>query len=417
MLVIADDFTSANDTGVLFIKNNAVVDIVLDWRKPIAVQSDVIVVNTDSRAVAIAEAALRIRTVLSLYHIENKRIYKRLIPRCEEVSIGTELESLLVNTENRIIFFCAALPSAGRTVRDGICYVNDVPLLQTEFATDPKTPICSSNVREIIKPVIEIHSAKLHSHSMLSEINHISNQHHKCIFAFDARTERDLAVIAQLGVSDSLNTSILVGSSSLAAYLPKQYYLQDSQIESERALPILFVVGSMSEKTNEQVQRLVCRREVVSVNIKVERLFTEDFVKQREIRSILTALQAGRDVVLKTESDITARKKIDALCERYGLSRAALGEKVCANLSAAVAKILQGVELRIATLFLTGGDIAIGVANVLNAVRYRVVDEIEQGVPVGYFADSRLSHIPVITKAGAFGSPNVLEKIIDFVRN
>ena len=396
MLVIADDFTSANDTGVLFIKNNAVVDIVLDWRKPIAVQSDVIVVNTDSRAVAIAEAALRIRTVLSLYHIENKRRYKRLIPRCEEVSIGTELESLLVNTENRIIFFCAALPSAGRTVRDGIC---------------------SSNVREIIKPVIEIHSAKLHSHSILSEINHISNQHHKCIFAFDARTERDLAVIAQLGVSDSLNTSILVGSSSLAAYLPKQYYLQDSQIESERALPILFVVGSMSEKTNEQVQRLVCRREVVSVNIKVERLFTEDFVKQREIRSILTALQAGRDVVLKTESDITARKKIDALCERYGLSRAALGEKVCANLSAAVAKILQGVELRIATLFLTGGDIAIGVANVLNAVRYRVVDEIEQGVPVGYFADSRLSHIPVITKAGAFGSPNVLEKIIDFVRN
>lgn len=106
MLVIADDFTSANDTGVLFIKNNAVVDIVLDWRKPIAVQSDVIVVNTDSRAVAIAEAALRIRTVLSLYHIENKRIYKRLIPRCEEVSIGTELESLLVNTENRIIFLC-----------------------------------------------------------------------------------------------------------------------------------------------------------------------------------------------------------------------------------------------------------------------------------------------------------------------
>lgn len=54
---------------------------------------------------------------------------------------------------------------------------------------------------------------------------------------------------------------------------------------------------------------MVCRREVVSVNIKVERLFTEDFVKQREIRSILTALQAGRDVVLKTESDITARKK------------------------------------------------------------------------------------------------------------
>jgi uncharacterized protein YgbK (DUF1537 family) len=35
----------------------------------------------------------------------------------------------------------AAIPSAGRTTQNGLCLVNGVPLLETEFASDPKTPV------------------------------------------------------------------------------------------------------------------------------------------------------------------------------------------------------------------------------------------------------------------------------------
>ncbi|TCP90126.1 putative sugar-binding protein [Cricetibacter osteomyelitidis] len=204
MLVIADDFTGANDTGVLFTQNNTTVDIALNWQQPISLQSDVVVVNTDSRAVSKIEAGLRVRQVICQYHTENNHIYKK-VDSTLRGNIGSELAALLTYTEFQAIFFCAALPQAGRTVHNGIGYVNNVPLLQTEFATDPKTPILSSKVAEIIAKqtalsVIEIHVEQLHSETLLSEINQIIAAHPKSIICFDARNEQGLHRIAQIPV-------------------------------------------------------------------------------------------------------------------------------------------------------------------------------------------------------------------------
>ncbi|MDU8924975.1 four-carbon acid sugar kinase family protein [Pasteurellaceae bacterium LIM206] len=73
MLVIADDFTGANDTGVLFTKHNMTVDIVLHWEQAVPSQADVIVVNTDSRAISSDCAMRRIGRILSQYSTEKKK--------------------------------------------------------------------------------------------------------------------------------------------------------------------------------------------------------------------------------------------------------------------------------------------------------------------------------------------------------
>lgn len=56
LLVIADDFTGANDTGVQFSKRGFSVDVVLDLAEPYHGCADVVVVNTDSRAIMIENA-------------------------------------------------------------------------------------------------------------------------------------------------------------------------------------------------------------------------------------------------------------------------------------------------------------------------------------------------------------------------
>ena len=50
----------------------------------------------------------------------------------------------------RMTVVAPAYPAAGRHTRDGRCYVHGVPLNQTEFASDPKTPVSRAEISEII---------------------------------------------------------------------------------------------------------------------------------------------------------------------------------------------------------------------------------------------------------------------------
>ena len=58
-------------------------------------------------------------------------------------------------------------------------------------------------------------------------------------------------------------------------------------------------------------------------------------------------------------------------------------------------------------LVLTGGDTALAVARRLGATGLRVEDEIEAGVPIGRLLGPHPYRI--VTKAGGFGSPGVLQ--------
>ena len=77
-----------------------------------------------------------------------------------------------------------------------------------------------------------------------------------------------------------------------------------------------------------------------------------------------------------------------------------------------IAEALAEVAARLAEdglvggLVLTGGDTAVGVARGLGATGLRLDDELEPGVPVGRLLGPRPYR--VVTKAGGFGSPDVL---------
>src|SRR5699024_11979432 len=61
--------------------------------------------------------------------------------------------------------------------------------------------------------------------------------------------------------------------------------------------------------------------------------------------------------------------------------------------------------------------IAMKVIKELKLSNYHIAGEIESGVPYGYFSDNDFSGIPIITKAGAFGSKYVLKNSLVFIKN
>lgn len=410
LLVIADDFTGANDTGVQFSKRGFSVDVVLDLAEPYHGCADVVVVNTDSRAMMIENAQQQVKKAFSVCH--SKHIYKKLDSTLRG-NIGAEIAACMNLSGRNIAFVCAALPQSGRTIENGICYVKGIALQETEFATDPKTPIVSSEVSTIISaqtaiPVIEIPLSQLRDTAQCrQQIQHAAQQHPQCIFSFDAVNQQDLALINRQ-IQHFSQPCIVAGSAGLAA---------DLQIGVEMTEPMLFVIASMSEITAKQVEYLKNHPKVTLIDINIDTLLTCDQYVQRITDTALDGLAHQQHIVLKTDSSTDARKNITSLCEKLGLTRRTLGEQISERLSAVATNILAQRQYRVAALFLSGGDMAIAVAKALSLSYYRIVGEIENGVPFGYFPGSALEHIPVITKAGGFGSVAVLQNTIDFVKN
>ena len=64
-----------------------------------------------------------------------------------------------------------------------------------------------------------------------------------------------------------------------------------------------------------------------------------------------------------------------------------------------------------AALYLSGGDVAMAVAEALEATGFRITDRVAQCVPYGHFAGGRWQR-PVMTKAGGFGDETTLRQVL-----
>jgi uncharacterized protein YgbK (DUF1537 family) len=71
---------------------------------------------------------------------------------------------------------------------------------------------------------------------------------------------------------------------------------------------------------------------------------------------------------------------------------------------------------RPAGLVLAGGDGALAVLTALSATGIRLNGEVESGVPLGYLTGGPNAGLPVATKAGGFGTDDILIRAAEAVR-
>nr|WP_154324534.1 four-carbon acid sugar kinase family protein [Pantoea sp. 201603H] len=415
MLVIADDFTGANDTGVQLAKKGARTEVVLGDNTKLSGRADVLVINTESRALSATAAKEKVTTALRHYSAAQHGtpvIYKK-IDSTFRGNVGAEVEALLIASQARIAIVAAAIPAAGRTTVQGECRVNQVPLAETEFATDPKTPICSSRIKTLINlqstlPVYEVGLDEIRGPMLASRLNALA-QEAVCIAVLDAESDGDLALIAQS--LEAMNQPfMLVGAAGLANALSVSFYR-----ERQKRLPVLVVAGSMSEATRRQIEFAAGDKSLGIVDIDVEQLLQNDdpAIISELVQRAVALLQQEQHCVLRTCRNDQDRLKIDNLCLRYHFTRQVLGENIGRWLGEITRQIIN--QSRIGGLFLTGGDIAIAVARALGAQGYRIEQEVTPCVPCGTFVNSDIDDLPVITKAGGFGDESTLRDALYFI--
>ncbi|WP_369308914.1 four-carbon acid sugar kinase family protein [Providencia rettgeri] len=415
LLVIADDFTGANDTGVQFAKKQARTEILLDSQQKHSWFADVVVLNTESRALTPENASEIIRGSIKpfLTTPQPPIIYKK-IDSTFRGNIGAEIETIMKAAQLSVAIVAAAIPAAGRTTVNGECLVNGVPLLDTEFASDPKTPIISSRIKTIINHqsnlgVQEVDLAVVRSSHLQQNLQELAAKQ-PVVIVIDAQNDDDLNLIAEATLA--LNQPcLLVGAAGFANALPKHSYTQE---RSE--LPLFIVAGSMSSATIEQVSyaQKHCNASVIDVEMKqiIDAATSEDYMAVL-IKKIGQELNQKKHTIIRTCRDVEERHHIDDLCSTYGLTRNELGKSVSNFISLLTLNTLSVAS--IGGLFLTGGDIAIAVANTLGAKGYRIQSEVLPCIPCGTFIDSEIDDLPVITKAGGFGQITTLCEAIKYI--
>ncbi len=392
-LIIADDFTGANDTGVQLKRRGLRTSVVFAGRKP-PVDDGCVVVDTESRGVTAEEAAEAVRLACGELNFDD---YKYVIKKVDSTlrgNIAAEVAVLDEAYRPELVVFCPALPAMGRTTEDGIHRLKRVPLTQTELAADPKNPVREDNITRLLSGAY----GEQVRHIPLNQVRTGFDLSGGRVFTFDAVTDEDMRLV----IAGALGTGrrvLWIGASALA----------DNIMELERrTAPVLGVIASVSDVTGGQVRSAEAAG-VRTVVVPFHELLSGGKSPENYIREAADSLLSGRDTMLVSSSTLS-RGELDASRaegERQGMTLAEVSDYVRYTMGDMAAQVLGQCEL--SGVFVTGGDTALGLLESLGAAGSEILSEVSVGIPMMRLIGGRAEGVKMVTKAGAFGSPDAIK--------
>jgi uncharacterized protein YgbK (DUF1537 family) len=401
--VIADDLTGAADSGIAFALAGLPTFVSIG-NAPAPDSAQIVSVDTDTRRLAAGEAARRAdEAARDAYRRGTGSLYKK-IDSTLRGHVAAELEATVraaadLADGKPIVLLAPAFPGTGRTTRAGRVLVNGVPLEESEVwrksgMTGPADPISMLRAAGLAAESIGLDGVRTPAAALASAFSALSARGVH-VAVCDAEQEEDLRRIANAGAK-LRQPVIWVGSGGLARHLPAALGLRPRQGAETRPRlssgPVLTLVGSRSTVAREQARLLGTEEGVTTFVLGTDVLLggAGRELWHKAAADVRRALGAGQDVVLVT----------------------ALGASVDLEIGPALAEGLGNFASecagRIGGLVATGGDIARSVLGALGAGGLHLLGEVEPGVPMG-IADAKRP-LPVVTKAGAFGTAPTLSR-------
>lgn len=393
--IIADDFTGANDSGVQIAKQGITTHVVLD-AKGIRDDGASYVLDTESRNMDGSLAKEKVRSQLEL---AKNFSFDHVIKKVDSTLRGNAPEELKVIDEllkPDLIIFAPAFPEIGRTTKNGIHMLHGVPIHETEISRDPIKPVTRDSLPEMLKTqftesICTFSLEELRSGQLDPDKGRI------CCFDIETRADLDLLVSTVLGWDKKV---LWAGSAGIAGSLLAQ---------TVTPLPVLAAVGSISDVSREQV--LECESQgypVIPIDIAA---LLNGSAWESYAEAAADRIRQGRDVIITTAYD---RSFYDNAVLVGQNCRHMSKEEVSHFTQDILARIILhvGTHTPLGGLFLTGGDTAIGLIRLSGAFGSTIKEEITTGVPLMQINGGTFHGLPIVTKAGAFGTRDTIIQCI-----
>lgn len=408
MLIIADDFTGALDTGVKFstagARTKVVTDVEMDFRPD--APEEVLVLCAPTRHLPAEEAYDTIKKIVRrAVRAEIGCIYKKTDSALRG-NIGAELSAALEGSGEKSLFFIPALPAMNRITLEGTHYIDGVPVEQSVFGQDPFEPVEKSYVPDLLHLQCDV-PVHVVSPERMEEF-FAGDRTGICVFDCTSRADMENEVRA-LAARNCLR--LLAGCAGLAESLAPYLGLTGADAEQrEKALNKLLVVcGSVNPISCGQLDygetRGYRRIHISSDNLLADGQgagpegddlleYLWNAYRQSEYLMI-DSLQGDGEQVMEGTEELTLE------CIRQRISRS-LGRIIKGLLD-------KGADSRI---LIIGGDTLLAFLEAIRCTELTPVREIEPGVVLS-LVTYRGKQYEVLSKSGGFGKEDLLETLKD----
>jgi uncharacterized protein YgbK (DUF1537 family) len=419
LAIIADDLSSCTDCGIQIARDGLQTLVVLDQTRELSFDDkfDVMAMDTDSRAVSTEEAYQRVKIIASLVQHHFVSIYKS-IDSTLRGNLGVEIDALMDVIDFDLATIAPAFPFYGRTTIGGIHYLHGKRISETEFASDPQSPVREADLIKLISSQsrrkvghIELALLRQGNTAVAKRLGELLSDNVELVI-FDVRLETDLRRII-LSVASSNYRSLWVGSTGLAGHISRILKVRPEkpfrwQIPENILKPTLVVAGSASEVTREQLSKYKQQPGVAAVQLNPHKIILGRISREEEIvrchTQLLNSLRKGIDIVL----DVTSRRGDIATTQALGQKMGQNSIQVSTNIVEALAEITTLIieKFPVYGLILTGGDTAKAICHHLGAKGIHILKEIEPGIPLARLIGNH--ELFIIIKAGGFGNADTI---------
>lgn len=406
LLIIADDFTGALDTGVQFSKmgiDTMVTAIIDENLVALDKETEVLVIDTESRYLTFEKSYERIKKIiLAAKKAKIPYIYKK-VDSALRGNISAEIKAILDTSQEATIPFLPAYPEMNRVLIEGKLYIDGRLVSESIFAKDPYEPVTESDVIVRLKNEAQIDSV------LIKKNEHLKDE--KGLLVFDSQTEEDLQKqLTALDDSGLLNVSI--GCAGFAKLLSKRLFHERPLVDYCIQKPVIVVSGSVNAITKKQIEHAE-EKNYPRISLSMEQLLTPDYWKSkkgdRDIQNYLSIIKERPLVVFETLSEKTNEELREV---EMNTADQAFRFKIGQSLGTLTESLWQRYSK--GTFLFTGGDTLFQSMKVLGVNQIKPQTEISTGVVLSTIQWQE-KEIQVITKSGGFGHRELFEDIIQTV--
>jgi D-threonate/D-erythronate kinase len=369
--VLADDLTGAAELAGIGLRYQLSVEVCHEADH--TTSSDLLVIFTNTRSLPEEEAVREVKkAILQLQALQPQLIYKK-IDSVLRGHVAAELEAEMDLLKKNKALVVPANPSLGRTIVNGVYYIQGKPVHETGFSSDPEFPITHSRITEMVR--------KLRLPILVARPGDAMDE--PGIYVGEADSEKALAAWAR---QKDASFILAGGSGFFAALLDTHFSSKAENITGAFRLnePLLLVSGTSFEKSVQY------RKQLEENGMAVKYLPVQN---NQDIidawASEVADLVGTRKQVFIARSEMIHEKKDPRLLTQ--------------DMAEAVFQIFAKCALR--ELFIEGGATAYAIIRRLGCSRFFPTEELAPGV-IRMRVDGAVDlHLTI--KPGSYGWPHL----------
>ena len=412
LMMIADDFTGALDTGVQLAKQGVPTRVITDREADLAqaaADCAVLVIDSETRHLSRDEA------YGIVYDLTEKAVrlgVPHILKKTDSAlrgNVGAELSAVLDASKEPFLPFFPALPEMDRVTVDGVHYIAGVPVAQSPFGKDPFEPVTTSYVPDIIhaqsaQPVRVIRVGEEYDPRALTGIA-----------VFDADSQAALRGAAA-GLAAHGAPRVMAGCAGLGGVLKELLSLSGDRRPAPKTAPgMLVLCGSVNPITRAQLSAAdECG--YAHVHLSPEEKLEEGYFLTAQgggkIGEWQRMLEKNPYLIIDANDDDPENAPTAAYAARHRLSVDQLRVRISGALGDILSRLMEKESSLPGSLLITGGDTLLACMKRVGVSEMEPLGELSAGVVYSRFEKDGVARF-VISKSGGFGSRDLFRELME----